>query len=330
MQRLLLLLSFVLWVLACPVLFAQARLSASAPQDSSSSAYDVRTFVLELRGLSAALKHNPSPAELTSIRDTLPKKWNVTTPERSYSISAGPLREKLTDASLTSAQEGLDRLALEIESYSDLRIVDPQEARSELTRILAQPEFAAVHPPSAWDLFRQRLSAWFAELLYRIFRGITGYPIGGTILFWLLVLGGVLFVAVWVFRFLVSRDRMDVLPTGEFLVPARTWQEWVRLSRVAARRGDYREAVHAAYWAGIVRLQDTGVLPKDRAKTSREYLHIVSDPAAYDLIAQPALREPLAGLTARLERTWYANRGARPEDFTDSVRQLKELGCPLE
>ncbi|HKI12776.1 MAG TPA: DUF4129 domain-containing protein [Candidatus Acidoferrum sp.] len=331
MQRRLLLLPFVLWILACLVLLAQAQPTAAASQDpAASQSYDPRTFALELRGLSAALKRNPSPAELASIRDTLPKVWNVTTAERSYSIPTDLLHEKLAAASLAGAREWLDHLALEIESYSDLRIVNSQNARSELTHVLAQPEFAGVRPPSAWDLFRQRLAALFERLLYKILRGVTRYPIGGKILFWLFVFGGVLLVAVWVFRFLVSRDRMDVLPVDELLVPARTWQEWVRLSREAANRQDYREAIHAAYWAGIVRLQDTGVLPRDRAKTPREYLHIVSEPAEHELTSQSALREPLASLTARLERTWYANRGAGPDDFRESLRQLEALGCPLE
>jgi hypothetical protein len=325
------LLSFFVWILPCPLLLAQSQPVASAAQDAAASQpYDPRTFALELHGLSSSLKRNPSPAELASIRDTLPKQWSVTTPERSYSIPTDPLREKLTGASLTGAQEGLDHLALEIESYSDLRIVDSQNARSELTHVLAQLEFAAVRPPSVWDLFRQRLSAWFARLLYEIFSGITRYPIGGKILFWLFVFGGVLFVAFLAFRFVISRDRMDVLPASELLVPSRTWQEWIRLSREAANRMDYREAVHAAYWAGIVRLQGTGVLPKDRTKTPREYLHVLSEPAAHEASPQLALREPLASLTARLEKTWYANRGAGPDDLRDSLRQLEALGCPLE
>ncbi len=330
MQQCFFVLSLGLSILACPVLRAQARPPAPIPHDSASSAYDLRTFALELRGISAALKHNPTSAELSAMRDALPKEWVVTTPERSYAISTGPLREKLTPSTLASAQTWLDRLAFEAQSYSDLQIVDIQNAHSELTHILAQSEFAAVQPPSEWDLLRERLSAWLTRLLLKIFGGVSRYPIGGRILFWLFVFGGVLFIALWVFRFLVRRDRMDVLPASELLVPARTWQEWIRLSREAAHRKDYRDAVHAAYWAGIVRLQDTGILPKDRAKTPREYLQALSDPAAHDVLPQPALREALAGLTARLERTWYANRGTRPEDFSDSLRQLEELGCPLE
>jgi hypothetical protein len=330
MQRQLFSFSVVLSILACPALFGQTRPAASAPQVSSSSAYDIRTFVLELRGLSSALKHNPSPAELSSIRDTLPEQWSVSTPDRSYSISTAPFCGKLTPSTLSGAQTWLDHLALEAQSYSDLRLGDSESAHSELTHILAQPEFAVVGPPSEWDLLRERISAWLTSLLFKILSGISRYPIGGRVLFWLFVFGGVLFVAIWVFRFLVSRDRMEALPPSELLAPSRTWQEWIRLSREAARRRDYREAVHAAYWAGIVRLQDTGVLPMDRAITPREYLHILSGPTAHDLLAQPALREALAGLTSRFERTWYANRGARPEDFSDSVRQLKELGCPLE
>jgi len=33
---------------------------------------------------------------------------------------------------------------------------------------------------------------------------------------------------------------------------------------------------------------------------------------------------------ARLERVWYANRGAQADDFEDTLRQLKALGCQLE
>ena len=41
-------------------------------------------------------------------------------------------------------------------------------------------------------------------------------------------------------------------------------------------------------------------------------------------------KEPLRILTSKMERSWYAGRGASAEDFQDSLRQLEALGCPLQ
>jgi hypothetical protein len=164
----------------------------------------------------------------------------------------------------------------------------------------------------------------------RLFGGIGRHPIGGAILFWFIMVAGVGAIALWMFRFFASRDRLDSLPPSQSVHASRTWQEWIRASREAAHRGDFREAVHSAYWAGIVRLEDTGAVPRDRTKTPREYLRLVTDPLAGELPSDPSPREPLAALTSRFERTWYANRGAGPEDFRESLRQLEALGCQLE
>src|SRR6202030_212073 len=111
------------------------------------------------------------------------------------------------------------------------------------------------------------------------------------------------------------------------------WQEWIHAAREAAARGDFREAVHSAYWAGISRLEETGVLPRDRTKTPREYLQLIdARPLAAELDSHAAqdYKKPLAALTSRLERIWYANRLARLEDFDDTLRHLEALGCSLE
>jgi hypothetical protein len=56
----------------------------------------------------------------------------------------------------------------------------------------------------------------------------------------------------------------------------------------------------------------------------------MAEPAPGELAARPAHREPLAALTSRLERIWYANRGAGPDDFRESLHQVEALGCQLE
>jgi Domain of unknown function (DUF4129) len=293
------------------------------------SPYDSTTFAEELQRISTTLKKNPGAPRLAALRDSLPAQWAVATPERRYSISTMPLRHLLTTSSPKDAQAWIGHLREELSAYANPAPAS-QQPRVELDRILARPEFGAARAPTAWELLRRRVTAWLQRFLAKIFAGIARYPLGGKVLFWLLVISAVAAVAALVFRFFANRDRLTPLPANPQGPVGRTWQEWIRTAREAAKVGNYREAVHSAYWAGIARLEDLGAVPKDRAKTPREYLRLIAEPPAGQPAPNPAQRDPLAALTRRLERVWYANRGARPEDFTDSLRQLEALGCPLE
>ncbi|HEX4546299.1 MAG TPA: DUF4129 domain-containing protein [Candidatus Acidoferrum sp.] len=308
-----------------PAAFGRASGTASA-----NAAFDPGSFAAEIHRLKAILQEKTSPDEIAAFRDSVPAGWTVVAPERTYFISSEPLRNQLTSLPREKALAWMNRLAEEIESYSAVHPENSSNARAELDHILTQPEFAAVRPPSAWDLLRQRITAWFERLLVRLFSSMGRHPIAGRVLFWLIVVGGVVCIALWLFRFLVSRDRLDSLQPSASLIASPSWQEWIRAAREAASRGDFREAVHSVYWAGIVRLEDAGVVPQDRTKTPREYLRMVAEPAPGELGSRPAHHEPLAALTSRLERVWYANRGAGPEDFQESLRQLEALGCHLE
>jgi hypothetical protein len=303
--------------------------TALSSRTSTDGVYDAASFGAELRRLSDVLQHKPSANEIAKLRKSLPQSWNVSAPERTYSISTEPLRAQLGASSVEEAEAWIEHLQAEIEG-SQRHGANLVAARSELDHILAGPEFAAVRPPSVWELLRQRISAWLERLLLKIFGGVARHPIGGDILFWLLLIGGVSFVALWVFRFLSKRDSMQSLRPASSVPTSRTWQQWIRAARQAANRGDFREAVHSAYWAGIARLEDIGAIPRDRTKTPREYLRLV--PESYSTAGELhwTPREPLMTLTSRLERIWYANRGASSEDFLDSLRQLEALGCPLE
>jgi len=312
-----------------PVAFGRAQTPATENSTPASAAYDVPSFAAELHRLSGMLHEKPSVNEMTALRDSLPQRWIISTPERSYAISSQTLRNQLTALSSDKAQVWVDRLAAELD-LSASPAQTSREAQAELQRILARPEFAAVRPPSAWELFRQRLAAWVGRMLMRLFGGIGRHPISGAILFWFIIVAGVGAIALWMFRFFANREHMDSLPPSPSVHASRTWQEWIRVAREAAHRGDFREAVHSAYWAGIVRLEDAGVVPRVRTKTPREYLRLVTDPLPGELASHPSHREPLAVLTSRLERTWYANRGAGPDDFRESLRQLEALGCQLE
>lgn len=309
--------------------FGQGQHAAPEPGAPASPVYDKPSFTAELRRIAEILKKKPSKNEMAALRDSLPKRWTVSTPEGSFSISSEPLRNQLTLLSSEKAQAWVNHLEQEVE-LSGQQVSGSADAREELDHILARSEFAAVKPPSAWELFRQRIAAWIERMLLKLVGGAAKHPLGGQILFWLLIVAAVGFVAVWVFRFFASRDRVQALAPSTDVIAARTWQEWIREAREAASRGDFREAVHSAYWAGIARLEDLGVVPKDRTKTPREYLQLVVEPSEGQLGPRPVRREPLAALTKGLERVWYANRGAGLEDFRESLRHLEAMGCPLE
>ena len=319
----------LLAVVANPAAFGHGQSATSGTVSPSSPVYDRSSFTADLRRFADTLKKKPSKNEIAALRDSLPKRWTVSTPEGSFSISTEPLRNQLTSSSVEKAQAWINHLEQEV-AFSAQSVPSSPDAREELDHILARSEFGAVKPPSAWDLFRQRLAAWIERMLLRLLGGASKHPLGGQILFWLLMVAAVGVVAMWVFRFFASRDRVNALATNAEVIAVRTWQEWIREAREAASRGDFREAVHSTYWAAIARLEDLGVVPKDRTKTPREYLQLAVEPATGQLAPAPVHREPLTALTRGLERVWYANRGAGPEDFHESLRQLEALGCQLE
>ena len=319
----------LLTVIVTPAALGQGQSATPETEGSVSPVYDRASFTAELQRISRILKKRPSKNEMAALRDSLPKHWTVSTPEGSFSIPSEPLRNQLTSLSNEKAQAWVSHLAQEVE-LSGQPVSGSLSAREELDRILARSEFGAVKPPSAWDLFRQRLAAWIERMLLNLLGGASKHPIGGQILFWLLIAAAVGVVAMWVLRFIASRDRVNALAPSADVVAVRTWQEWIREARKAASRGDFRAAVHSAYWAGIARLEDLGAVPKDRTKTPREYLKFVVEPADGELAPAPVHREPLTALTKGLERIWYANRGAGLEDFRESLRHLEAMGCPLE
>jgi hypothetical protein len=137
-------------------------------------------------------------------------------------------------------------------------------------------------------------------------------------------------LAFLAYRLLTQGDRIDSLHPEPVRMRSRSWQEWIRAAREAAARGEYRDAIHAAYWAGITRLQDAGALPLDRAKTPREYLRALSAPRAPEQEPTEKYKEPLSKLTTNLELAWYANRRAGSAEYSDTLQQAEALGCRLD
>jgi Domain of unknown function (DUF4129) len=283
-----------------------------APQD----------LAAQLRGIKGDLDSKGAGAVLAE----LPPAWDVASSEHRYSVSTEPLRALLKSAEaddLREAKRWLDAIAQQLESFSKAPMTSPATARSTLSRILARPEFRGVHPPTAWELFRQRVAVWIGSLIERLFTFAAQHPTEGRILFWIVVVGAVGLLAAWIIRLWSGRDARFTLPRVDGAVRMQSWMDWVRAAREAANQGDPREAIRCTYWAGVALLQERRVLPQDLTRTPREYLRLIPAP-------ERAMAAPLGDLTAGLERFWYAGQTAQPDDFEVSLKQLEALGCKLD
>jgi hypothetical protein len=152
---------------------------------------------------------------------------------------------------------------------------------------------------------------------------------GAKVLFWVLLVAVVVWLAVVLFRYWTRRATLDELQAPDSVAYVRTWQEWIQAAREAAARGDYREAVHSAYWAGISYLEDSELVRKDRTRTPREYMRLVSN--STQLVATGRkTRESLYALTVVLEQVWYGRRPASNQDFAQALQSVEALGCQLQ
>lgn len=316
-----------------------ARGTQAAPQTSTVPIYDSQSFAKELGRLEVGLESaRKSTAALRTYRESLPKAWAVDAGGRHYDVPTDLLVSRLVRAErqpelrgqqLDQARDYLGALAAETASLSGQPTARADAARAKLDAILARREYAHAQKQSWWDKLWARINEILFNAMVRILRGVGGQASLGYILLWIGICAAAVLIAYWIFRRWFREARGEEMALQAAAVPSRSWQEWIFAARDAAGRGDYRMAIHCAYWAGIARLQDLGALSPDRAKTPREYLRAL---AKSKLILPETLatrQQALSLLTARLEKIWYGYQSATEADFRDSLTQLEILGCRL-
>jgi hypothetical protein len=331
----------LLALLFAPIISARAQESSSADASPVASSLDARSFAAELRQLqSEVAKNQASPQRITQLRNSLPVKWNVKTADGSYDISSAPIdallqeAEKETDpthraALMHDANQWLDEEAGEVESYTAAESQNHSSARGALSEILARREFTGVRTATERERFQEKLEEWFERVAEWFIGHIGRHATGAGIFFELLLLAAVAWLCAMLVRFWMRRARIDELEAPQSVAIARSWQEWIRAARAASERGDFREAVHSAYWAGISYLEAAEVIEPDRARTPREYLRLLAKPRPDAAASLEKPRASLAALTTRLEQVWYGRRPASREDFLESMRQIEGLGCQV-
>jgi Domain of unknown function (DUF4129) len=308
-----------------------AATSAQSPVSSSPQTLTVEQYIAELDRCAAVLDDSTvSPTAVRELRASLPSSWTVTTEGGRYTIGTQWLSGDLAEIernpgahtpALTEARQKLQLYRADVQALANS--IDSQrrlaQSRSRINAILSTREFRGQQGPTWFDVLRRRVSDWIDRQLERIFGPIRRKNIGNLIAWVAIGLAGALLL-FWTLRFLMRPGHNAEMHLSGATPMGADWRRWLREAREAAGRGDFRAAVHAAYWTAIVRMEETKSLPEDRARTPRESLKLLgSDNSAY---------APLAQLTRRFELVWYGYRAATAADWDDAAEQLETLGCP--
>jgi hypothetical protein len=269
------------------------------------------------------------PSQIAEIRKSLPPEWTVESNGVSFRVSTQQidtalieLQSRPTDPAQTARDiefrlREMRQSAVEMETAS---VNDSASAAEvEAKRILRAREFQTAKAPSTLEAFEermgQRIAKWFDRLLSRLHISQRT----GNALAWTIIVLGFLALAYWIFRTLSQREDRPELPVASAEIIVSDAREWVLEAVAAAERGDYREAVHCAYWAAIARLEDLKLLKRDRARTPRESLRLLD--------AHPSEQTSLGNLTGHFELIWYGYRPASPADWSEAKTLLEKFGC---
>ncbi|HEX4156373.1 MAG TPA: DUF4129 domain-containing protein [Acidobacteriaceae bacterium] len=194
-------------------------------------------------------------------------------------------------------------------------------ARAAAQAILGQPEFQPVQR-TWWDRLKEKLWGWIGTLFMGIDRVTTSAPWLGKLLEWVLFIAASVGLLVWVLR-VVQRQRLRLAVGPDAARAATEWaresEDWRRMADEQAERGAWREAIHALYWAAIVLLEQRRAWRHNPARTPREYVRL--------LRADSTEQRELRGLTRALERTWYGQRAADREEYSEARESFQRLAA---
>jgi len=308
------------YILACLILGPAFCVADSTPD----RALTTSEYRAELNALLAATQQLGSSSQTPDALEHLPWSWRLHTDEREFEISSEGVRREVrrydAEKSVVNADAirvSLESLRSEIDSFEKTP-PDYSSQRDTLNGILAQSEFRSVHGPTWSD----RLKAWLLQKLFyfltRLFRS-SAIPTVGKYFVYGLIAAAALALLYLVYRSIFRDPEFEEVVPKDLPVSAKEWTIWLSEARAAAAKGDWREAIHLGYWAGISFLEREGSWKPDRARTPREYLRLIS--------ASSDQRETLTELTQIFELAWYAKRDASESTFSQVLVQLEKLGC---
>ena len=278
----------------------------------------------ELQRLLADAQELNNSGTVPGSLEHLPPSWRVHTVKHDFEISSEGLRRDIRRyqsqkniANASAIRARLESLRGEIDGF-ELAPPEISTQRGALNGILAQREFNDVHGPTRMDLLKR----WMLEKIFQALRRLLGFvaiPTVGEYFEYALIAAAALALLYLVYVSILRNPDFEEVVPRDLPVSAKEWTIWLSEARAAAARGDWRDAIHLAYWAGISFLEREGFWKPDRARTPREYLHLISP--------QNGKRETLTALTRIFELAWYAKRESSEQTFIQTLAELEKLGC---
>jgi hypothetical protein len=262
--------------------------------------------------------------EIPALLSSIPPSWRVQIEDRTFDIPTEWLRDdlrKLQGKFDPDLRERIDQRLENLEANLDgyLKATpDTAGERNRLAGILARHEFSDVHGPTLIDRLKQRFYRYLINLLSRIF-GSSAIPTVGKVFVYSLIGLVVVLLAIWVYRAMERGSAMERIMPEALPVSAKEWTLWMAEAGEAAARGNWRDAIHLAYWAGISFLEARGMWRPDRARTPREYLRLLPSYSEY--------QGTLASLTRSFELVWYGYQEADAQAYAQTLQELEKLGC---
>lgn len=294
-------------------------------QTASPAVMTASQYAAELDRILAATQHlDKRGGEIPGLLKSLPASWQVQIDQRKFEVSTDWLRGDLTkleqkyDPQLeTVIGERLNALRSDLDAYQKSPI-DISQGRNLLSSILARREFHDVHGPTWLDRLKRRLLEFLSDVLSRFVRS-SSIPAIGRVLTYSLMGLAVVALGFWVYRNLWRDAQLETIMPESLPVSAKEWTVWMAEARQAANSGNWRDAIHLAYWAGISFLEAQGMWRPDQARTPREYLRLLPSKSQYHVT--------LSSLTRSFEIVWYGNEGADGKAFSEALENLEKLGC---
>jgi hypothetical protein len=290
---------------------------------------DLQGYLAELDRWSAVARElKGHPEQAAALRRALHDHWSINIEHEEFQVSTDWLRQalaaleadhKLWASTSQQIETHLAALRAEAKSLAQPSELSPDAARQKLDEVLSRREFRGIRGPTAFDRLRARLAGWVADLLDAIFGRLRGHPWGTRVFLWLLVLVPGLMFLVWIVRLLLNRPPGPALDLDGAAPAPTTWRDLARQALAAAERGNYRDSVRLAYWAGVYRLEELGVWQANRTRTHREYLRLLPE--------NHPNRAAVSAITLRFEQVWYGGTAASSDDFEFALGQLENLGC---
>jgi len=296
--------------------------SAQAPAEAAE--LDLQSYQQELSRIEQASKN---AGELRELRRSLPETWTVKDGDRTYRVPTKEISDAIAELDRGSKQAAATeqlktRLQAMRQQAADLAssfpITNSGDAEAKLHKILKRGEFQEARGPSAWDLLRARMNRWILEHVIGLLNLLHISEKTGNAMAWAVIIVAVMLLFYVVYGWLSKAERSTRF-RAEVEPVANDVRQWVKEALVAAERGDYREAVHCAYWASVAHLEDIRILPRDRSRTPRESLHLLE--------RHPEEQGVLQAITRSFELIWYGYRPASAGDWAGAKEQLEKIGC---